>query len=128
VALDVERHLGQLADRPDRVDVAEDEDLVVGILDPARRELGDDEIADVLLGMERDLRADPSELPDDERAAGVDRLLVGGRGFERDELLQQVDHLALAGAEIEAEIHRSLHRRSERTIYHNSGEKALPSS
>ena len=80
-------------------------------------------------GWSRDLASDPLELPGDERRAGVDRLLVVGRGFEHDELFQQMDHLALAGAEIEPEIHESLHRRSEDVIYHSDRtEKHSPSS
>src|SRR4030067_1081490 len=59
-----------------------------------------------------------------EGRAGVDGLLVAGRGFEHGELLEQMDHLALPGAEIEPEIHYALHRRFGPLIYHSARQKA----
>ena len=95
-ALDIERHLGQAADRPDGVGMGQHQDAA--LLGPGflGRVFEDVEIADRLLDVARDLGPDRLEFRGQVGRTGVHRFFIGRGGFQPNQLFKKSDHLALA--------------------------------
>ena len=81
----------ELADRPDRVEVSEQQDLR-----RAAAKLGQQMIAALRSGQPRHAAADRLEPRRELGAAAIDRGLVGGRRFERDERLDGLEQPVVA--------------------------------
>ena len=88
-----ERHALQLADRPDRVEVADQEDLR-----RAASELGEQVIAAIGSRQARDASADRFEAAGELRAAAIDGGLVGRRRLEAHQRLGRLEQPLVLGA------------------------------
>src|SRR5438552_2526709 len=90
-----DRHPADLADRPDRIEVSEEQDL----LSVRAAELSHQMIAAIRPREPRDAAADRLEPRGELAAAAIDRCLVGRRRFEADQRFDRRDEpRALAAA------------------------------